>query len=409
MRPVTATLSLLFAFSALTSACTNQAEGEAERYAEAAQSLPAEPKGGAVHPADTAEEAEVNENETAVDTGQTAANQQSCSERRRAFSQTAAWREFASGSRIVGGEDALPGSAPWQVEIFLDPRLTQEDNEYDQTLALDDPCKYFLNERQPYELAHLCGGSYIGNGWVLTAAHCIPDFDIDRGSAVSKLPYALSIRMGTQNLTSGGEVYSVRSIVVHSDYRRSTARQNDIALIQLEERGQTERLLTQGRLEAVPLVKASDRDFDEDEDLLVTGWGFTGVRESGTNTNMDSEGDLQRSPPQLQQVSINYLADSECSVIYGNAYGSGSLCAGALQGGKGSCQGDSGGPLTREEDAGERVLVGIVSLGEGCANGTPVVFTRVSSYENWIASAMRDGVVPGQAVRFAPTPDATGD
>ncbi|XP_078540549.1 prothrombin isoform X2 [Lissotriton helveticus] len=48
------------------------------------------------------------------------------------------------GGRVVKGEDAEPGSAPWQVMLF---------------------------KKQPQEL--ICGASLISDRWVLTAAHCI--------------------------------------------------------------------------------------------------------------------------------------------------------------------------------------------------------------------------------------------
>ena len=79
------------------------------------------------------------------------------------------------------------------------------------------------------------------------------------------------------------------------------------------------------------------------------------------------------------------------------------MCAGG-ENGKGSCevlypndlsviysfflQGDSGGPLiTRKSDISPFMIVGIVSFGTGhgsCAKGIPTVYTRVSSYRQWI-------------------------
>ena len=64
------------------------------------------------------------------------------------------------------------------------------------------------------------------------------------------------------------------------------------------------------------------------------------------------------------------------------------IIAGLIEGGMDSCQGDSGGPLAvRNVENTAWLLAGITSWGLGCAQpGRPGVYTKVSSYINWIRS-----------------------
>ena len=55
--------------------------------------------------------------------------------------------------RIVGGEDAVRGEAPWQVALIHDP---------DEPSGRPDKAHHKL----------FCGGTLISPNWVLTAAHC---------------------------------------------------------------------------------------------------------------------------------------------------------------------------------------------------------------------------------------------
>ncbi|HSD17540.1 MAG TPA: serine protease [Thermomonas sp.] len=317
-----------------------------------------------------------------------------------------------AGGRIVGGEPARPGSAPWQVEILSSPQYDDADRAYDATLADSDSCKIHLAERTAYELAHKCGGAWIGDGWVVTAAHCvdnIPGFDGREGNVLTDR----RIRLGTQNLTVDDGLFAIDAVVIHGRYTKAR-KLDDIALVRVVVDPRIAAFEANGRLAAVPLMGAGDRDFDPGEALRVTGWGWMGQRNAGDAvTRMDSAQRLQRNPADLQQLTLNHLPDARCAEEYGKQYGAGTLCAGSLAAdgsiatGKDSCQGDSGGPLTREEDGGARSLVGVVSGGKGCGAGKPAVYTRMSQYDDWIAAA-KAAAKPGKVERVPQPGDATG-
>ncbi|XP_069703481.1 trypsin-7-like isoform X2 [Periplaneta americana] len=88
-------------------------------------------------------------------------------------------------------------------------------------------------------------------------------------------------------------------------------------------------------------------------------------------------------PEVLQQVSLSILSTDKCKKIYQNkghqVYShDGQMCT--MDDGKDTCQGDSGGPL-----AVNGKLVGIVSLGVGCARrGEPGVYSDVSYFRGWV-------------------------
>lgn len=66
---------------------------------------------------------------------------------------------------------------------------------------------------------------------------------------------------------------------------------------------------------------------------------------------------------------------------------------------KDSRQGDSGGPLFAISSEGP-VQVGIASWGHSCADDLfPGIYTRVSSYEDWIANTMKDADAQPVAAR----------
>lgn len=102
----------------------------------------------------------------------------------------------------------------------------------------------------------------------------------------------------------------------------------------------------------------------------------------------------------VEKVNLKYVDFDDCKRIYGTARKipeglvDHQLCArGALQGNlrQDTCQGDSGGPLQVKLLGNGRMtsfIVGIVSFGRICGSNEPGVYTKISSFKDWIESTV---------------------
>jgi secreted trypsin-like serine protease len=284
--------------------------------------------------------------------------------------------------RTIGGNAVTRGAAPYQVQIY-------------SNFTGYSPAE--RGGREMWEMQHRCGGTLIAPNWVLTAAHCITQEQVDRDYRV---------RIGATNLRVGnGPSFRIDRMVRHADYKDDT-HFHDIALVHFvgDARGlktatlhgaqdgvlldhpryNARRGVVQGRQ---VLRRVDDtRTESEFQTSFALGWGKTLPGPEG------------RPSVVLMRVPLDVMNDDECrqTEYYRLRTNATTVCAART--GKDTCTGDSGGPLMlnidrrQTDDAeSERKLsqIGIVSWGKGCAQqGNPGVYTRVSAYRDWIRRAM---------------------
>nr|XP_039330408.1 chymotrypsinogen B2 isoform X2 [Saimiri boliviensis boliviensis] len=131
-------------------------------------------------------------------------------------------------SRIVNGEDAVPGSWPWQV-------------------SLQDKTGF-----------HFCGGSLISEDWVVTAAHC--------GVSTSHVVVAGEFDQGSDE--ENIQVLKIAKVFKNPKFSMLTVR-NDITLLKLATPARFSETVS-----AVCLPSAAD-DFPAGTLCATTGWGKT--------------------------------------------------------------------------------------------------------------------------------------
>ncbi|XP_056309319.1 trypsin [Danio aesculapii] len=230
--------------------------------------------------------------------------------------------------RIVGGQNAVAGSWPWQVTIHYIP-----------TGGL------------------ICGGTLINREWVLSAAQCFKGFTAS----------TLVVHLGHLKLGDPNVIYVPGSQIINHPNYDSNKNKNDIALLKL-----SSPVNFNDYVRPVCLT-ASGSSIGKGAVSWITGFGTTNT--GGTQF-----------PITLQEAKIPVVSNSDCKSAYGSLITDGMICAGPNEGGKGICIGDGGGPLIHNSSD-QWIQSGIASFGRGCAQPkNPGVFTRVSEYESWIKS-----------------------
>ncbi|KAK9409989.1 ovochymase-2-like [Crotalus adamanteus] len=237
-------------------------------------------------------------------------------------------------NRIVGGEEAVPHSWPWQASLQI------------------------LNE-------NICGGAVLTRTWVVTAAHCL--------KKEGKYQDLWRVVVGTHDIKEqeqSNQKRLVKQYITHPDFNTSTL-DSDIALVEL-----TEPLEFNHYVHPVCLPEQNKKT-EPSRICVITGWGIQ--YEDGAQSS------------KLHQLKVPILVSEECQKYYENYPGvvnEKMFCAGfPAGGGKDGCTGDSGSPLVcPAKDSSYYTLNGIISWGFGCGRkGYPGVYTNVAAFADWIS------------------------
>jgi len=247
--------------------------------------------------------------------------------------------------RIVNGKEVEEGELAYQASVQLS---------FGSRLVTSKP-------------THFCGGAFIGNEWVLTAAHCV------RNQRATKL----KVVGGTNDISDKtSPTYRVKKIIMYK-YNDIT-KQNDIALINFELPNKNKTTLDSVVHQVVPISLCNESFDPQGRNCTVSGWGH--LKSKGSSV-----------PDKLRAVSVKVLHEETCQKMlsgypWDKRYQT-MLCAGGED--KDACQGDSGGPMVCRNDNGDACIAGIVSWGVGCATeGIPGVYTNVRKYNDWIRDHM---------------------
>jgi hypothetical protein len=237
-------------------------------------------------------------------------------------------------ARIIGGVDAAPGDAPWQVALLFADRAPST--------------------------GQFCGGALIGPRHVLTAAHCLVDLGVG--------DFDVAVGISSLSAIRSADRVPVVSIDTHPTYNGAVASPGDVAVLTLARNAPG---TVVGLLDSAAEPSAGQA-------ARVSGWGTRFTDGAGTPTP-DRPDALQ-----IADVAIAAGPGAACG-SYGPSFDAATmLCAGVPGGGIDACSGDSGGALTIER-GGAAVIAGVVSWGNGCARAAfPGVYARVSTYAGWI-------------------------
>lgn len=221
-----------------------------------------------------------------------------------------------------------------------------------------------------------CGGSLISSLFVLTAANCV------------HIVPSSSVLLGTSNTHNVEQNIRVAKMMVHPLYTASSSA-NDIATLQLLWLAELSLTVAPVRLPNRRQVQATF----ENQQGTVSGWVklliilminlFFDLFSWGRTATSG----VQAIPTQfLRFLRSPIISNLSCRIRFPSDITASSICTDPNDGTP--CTGDHGGPLMVVEADGRRTQIGVFSFhfSLGCGLGWPAVYTRVTSFLDFIES-----------------------
>ncbi|XP_068676115.1 chymotrypsinogen A-like isoform X1 [Montipora capricornis] len=241
--------------------------------------------------------------------------------------------------RIIGGQNALPGSWPWQVQI-----------------AYSSPSS---------NVPHQCGGSIITPEWILTAAHCfLSDVNIDH--------YIFTAGEHDRSRKEGYEQKKTSKKLILHPYNELFTANYDLALVKL-----TTPIDYNKYVRPVCLPQT---DFEPGTSCYISGWGD--LYKNKTYAQI------------LQQAQLPLVSRETCMETYKDYpinVTQQMRCAGYGRDSKTApCQGDSGGPLVCIRDN-TWFLMGVTSWSKDCSQeGHYAVYADMMALKYWVQKTINE-------------------
>lgn len=233
----------------------------------------------------------------------------------------------APAGAVVGGGDATPDTAPFQVSLIKGDHF-------------------------------VCGGFLRDATTVVTAAHCVVDAPAE----------AFTVQLDGLDRTRLAQSRRVSAVVPHAGFRWETGA-NDAALLKLD--------APVGESATVRYARLATGDPAPGAELTVTGWGVTQAGSSTPATTLQAL--RQRvAPPDVCRAAAG---GGNLGSLLGSGT-NGALCGAPITAGTGFCAGDSGGPAVIDG-----AVVGIVSRHQDCGRGYDV-YTSVAQLSGWLTQPL---------------------